>query len=143
MPDDARGLVYSGRADRHLFDITTLSTPLYAQHQDLGLIVMNDLPRRGARTAIRSLAGAAVEHTLASVNAAAVTVLVDGSAQLRSTRTRGPTGATSRAVAPGIASVWLGSEVQASLAGSVPQIGTPEAGLLPATSRPPGSPAGR
>ncbi|MFJ9917501.1 hypothetical protein ACIQTR_39345, partial [Actinacidiphila glaucinigra] len=38
LPDDARDLVRSGRVDRRLFDITTLSTPAYADRHDLRLI---------------------------------------------------------------------------------------------------------
>ncbi|MFI1445014.1 S8 family peptidase [Streptomyces fructofermentans] len=127
MPDDARGLVHSGRVDRRLFDITTLSLPAYAQRPGLNLIVMYDAPRTDARKAVRSLAGAEVEHTLKSVDADAVTVPANGSTRLWSALTDGPAGATDRTAAPGVASVWLDGVVQASLDTSVPQIGAPEA----------------
>ncbi|WP_406387503.1 S8 family peptidase [Streptomyces sp. NBC_00887] len=127
MPDDARSLVRSGWLDRRLFDITTLSTPAYAQRPGLGLIVMYDETRPKSRKAIRSITGAEVEHTLASVNADAVTAPANGSTQLWSTLTDGPATATSRTATPGVASVWLDGVVQATLDQSVPQIGAPEA----------------
>ncbi|MEU0188016.1 peptidase S8, partial [Streptomyces sp. NPDC006207] len=49
MPDDARDLVQSGRVDRQLFDVTTLSGPAYEQRHDLRLIVMYDAARPAAR----------------------------------------------------------------------------------------------
>ncbi|WP_431968237.1 S8 family peptidase [Actinacidiphila sp. bgisy160] len=127
LPDDARDLVRSGRVDRRLFDITTLSSAAYADRHDLRLIVLYDAARPAARTALRSTGGAKVERTLASVNADAVAATADGTAELWSAVTSGPAGAMKRSVAPGIASVWLDSVVQASLDKSVPQIGGPEA----------------
>lgn len=127
VPDDARTLVQSGRVDRRLFDITTLSTPAYAQRRDLRLIVMYDAARPSARSALRSTAGAEVRRTLPSVNADAIAAPVNGTAELWSAVTDGTAGAAERSVAPGIASVWLDSVVQASLDKSVPQIGGPEA----------------
>ncbi|WUD78326.1 S8 family peptidase [Streptomyces sp. NBC_00510] len=127
MPDDARSLVQSGRVDRRLFDITTLSSPAYEQRHDLRLIVMYDAARPAARTALRSTGGAKVERTLPSVNADAVAAPANGTAELWAAVTDGAAGAAKRTVAPGIASVWLDSVVQASLDKSVPQIGGPEA----------------
>ncbi|MEU0187757.1 hypothetical protein ABZ312_42505, partial [Streptomyces sp. NPDC006207] len=49
VPDDARSLVQSGRVDRRLFDVTTLSGPAYEQRHDLRLIVMYDAARPAAR----------------------------------------------------------------------------------------------
>ncbi|MGW3248733.1 S8 family peptidase [Streptomyces sp. NPDC001070] len=127
VPDDARSLVQSGRVDRHLFDITTLSAPAYEQRHDLRLIVMYDAARPAARTALRSTAGAEVRRTLPSVNADAVAAPANGTADLWSAVTNGSADAVKRTVAPGIASVWLDAVVQASLDKSVPQIGGPEA----------------
>ncbi|MGW3690264.1 S8 family peptidase [Streptomyces sp. NPDC005125] len=127
LPDDALGLVRSGRVDRRLFDITTLSTPAYAQRHDLRLIVMYDAARPAARTALRSTAGAEIRRTLQSVNADAIAAPANDAAELWSAVTDGAADATKRSVAPGIASVWLDSIVQASLDKSVPQIGGPEA----------------
>ncbi|WP_431946929.1 S8 family peptidase [Actinacidiphila sp. bgisy167] len=127
LPDDARDLVRSGRVDRRLFDITTLSSPAYADRRDLRLIVMYDAARPAARTALRTAGGAEVRRTLPSVNADAVAASADGTAELWSAVTEGSADAGKRTVAPGIASVWLDSVVQASLDRSVPQIGAPEA----------------
>ncbi|WP_405771286.1 S8 family serine peptidase [Actinacidiphila glaucinigra] len=127
LPDDARDLVRSGRVDRRLFDITTLSTPAYADRHDLRLIVMYDAARPAARSALRAAGGAKVERTLPSVNADAVAAPADGSAELWAAVTSGSADAMKRSVASGIASVWLDSVVQASLDKSVPQIGGPEA----------------
>ncbi|MFE0632572.1 S8 family serine peptidase [Streptomyces sp. NPDC058864] len=127
VPDDARGLVESGRVDRRLFDITTLSTPAYAQRKDLRLIVMYDAARPAARTALRSAGDADVVRTLSSIDADAVAAPADGSAALWSALTGASGDAMKRTVAPGVASVWLDSVVQASLDKSVPQIGGPEA----------------
>lgn len=127
LPDDALGLVRSGRVDRRLFDITTLSTPAYAQRHDLRLIVMYDAARTAARTALRSTAGAKIRRTLPSINADAIAAPANDTAELWSAVTDGAADATKRSVAPGIASVWLDSVVQASLDKSVPQIGGPEA----------------
>ncbi|MEU1618884.1 S8 family serine peptidase [Streptomyces sp. NPDC005722] len=127
LPDDARDLVRSGRVDRRLFDVTTLSAPAYADRHDVRLIVMYDAARPAARTAVRSTGGAEVRRTLASVDADAVTAPANGTAELWSAVTDGSAGAMKRSVAPGIASVWLDSVVEASLDKSVPQIGGPEA----------------
>ncbi|SNT07449.1 S8 family peptidase [Actinacidiphila glaucinigra] len=127
LPDDARDLVRSGRVDRRLFDITTLSAPAYADRHDLRLIVMYDAARAAARSAVRAAGGARVERTLPSVNADAVAAPANGTAELWSAVTNGSGDAMKRSVAPGIASVWLDSVVQASLDKSVPQIGGPEA----------------
>ncbi|MFE2538879.1 S8 family serine peptidase, partial [Actinacidiphila glaucinigra] len=127
LPDDARELVRSGRVDRRLFDITTLSAPAYADRHDLRLIVMYDAARAAARSALRATGGAKVERTLPSVNADAVAAPANGTAELWSAVTNGSGDAMKRSVAPGIASVWLDSVVQASLDKSVPQIGGPEA----------------
>ncbi|MFB7287301.1 S8 family peptidase [Actinacidiphila glaucinigra] len=127
LPDDARELVRSGRVDRRLFDITTLSAPAYADRHDLRLIVMYDAARPAARSALRAAGGAKVERTLPSVNADAVAAPANGTAELWSAVTNGSGDAMKRSVAPGIASVWLDSVVQASLDKSVPQIGGPEA----------------
>ncbi|MFJ9915762.1 peptidase S8, partial [Actinacidiphila glaucinigra] len=89
LPDDARSLVRSGRVDRRLFDITTLSTPAYADRHDLRLIVMYDAARPAARTALRSAGGAEVERTLPSVNADAVAAPANGTAELWSAITDG------------------------------------------------------
>ncbi|MFF4652230.1 S8 family serine peptidase [Streptomyces sp. NPDC001380] len=127
VPDDARGLIGSGRLDRRLFDVTTLSSPAYAQRRDLRLIVMYDAARPAARTALRATAGADVERTLSSIDADAVAAPANGTADLWSAVTRGTAGDAGRTVAPGIASVWLDAVVHASLDRSVPQIGGPEA----------------
>ncbi|MFB7288286.1 S8 family peptidase [Actinacidiphila glaucinigra] len=127
LPDDARDLVRSGRVDRRLFDITTLSAPAYADRHDLRLIVMYDAARAAARSALRATGGAKVERTLPSVNADAVAAPANGTAELWSAVTNGSGDAMKRSVASGIASVWLDSVVQASLDKSVPQIGGPEA----------------
>ncbi|MFF3878370.1 S8 family serine peptidase [Streptomyces sp. NPDC001978] len=125
VPADAQSLVQSGRLDRRLFDITTLSSPAYAQRHDLRVIVRYESARPEARTALR--ADALKQHTLASINADAVTEPADGTAQLWSTLTNGSADATSRTTAPGIASVWLDAVVKPSLDVSVPQIGGPQA----------------
>ncbi|KOV57643.1 hypothetical protein ADL00_26770 [Streptomyces sp. AS58] len=127
MPDDARALVQSGQVDRRLFDITTLSAPAYAHRHDLRLIVMYDAAGPAARTALRSTGGAEVRRTLSSVNADAVAAPANGTAELWSAVTNGSADDMKRTVAPGIASVWLDSLVQASLDKSVPQIGGPDA----------------
>lgn len=127
MPDDARSLVQSGRLDRSLFDITTLSTPDYTKRDDLRLIVMYDQGRQAARTALRSTAGAEVQRTLPSVNADAISAPATGATELWSALTNGSADTAKRTVAPGIASVWLDGAVHASLDKSVPQIGGPEA----------------
>ncbi|WP_328884878.1 S8 family peptidase [Streptomyces sp. NBC_00316] len=127
MPDDARSLVQSGRLDRQLFDVTAQSAPAYADRQGLRLIVRYEADRPAARTALRSLAGAKVRRTLASINADAVTAPANGTADLWATLTSGSADATNRTVVPGVASVWLDAVVQASLDKSVPQIGGPEA----------------
>ncbi|WP_053762691.1 S8 family serine peptidase [Streptomyces sp. AS58] len=124
VPADARRLIQSGRLDRRLFDITTLSSPAYAQRQDLRLIVRYDTARPAARTALR--AGARTQRPLNSINADALTAPA-GDAQLWSTLTTGPAGAANRGTAPGIASVWLDAVVEVSLDKSVPQIGGPQA----------------
>ncbi|WP_432044133.1 S8 family serine peptidase [Streptomyces cadmiisoli] len=124
VPADARRLIQSGRLDRRLFDITTLSSPAYAQRQDLRLIVRYDTARPAARTALR--AGARTQRPLNSINADALTAPA-GDAQLWSTLTTGPASAANRGTAPGIASVWLDAVVEVSLDKSVPQIGGPQA----------------
>ncbi|MFI1279438.1 S8 family peptidase [Streptomyces sp. NPDC020858] len=127
VPADARALIDSGRLDRRLFDVTTLSSPFYAKHQDVRLIVMYEGARPAARTALHSTAGAEVQRTLASINADAVTAPVSSAAKLWSTLTSGTADATNRTAAPGIASVWLDGVVEATLDKSVPQIGGPAA----------------
>ncbi|MFE0514702.1 S8 family peptidase [Streptomyces sp. NPDC058964] len=127
IPDDARKLVESGHLDRQLFDMTTQSTPAYAQRQDLRLIVMYKGAHPTARTALRSTAGTAVQHTLTSINADAISAPANGTSNLWSALTDGSAHTTSRTAASGIASVWLDAVVQASLDKSVPQIGGPEA----------------
>jgi subtilisin family serine protease len=127
IPDDARNLVESGHLDRRLFDMTTLSAPAYAQRKDLRLIVMYDGARPSARTELRTTAGAAVQRSLASIDADAITAPANGTSSLWSALTNGSVHATSRTAVSGIASVWLDAIVQASLDKSVPQIGGPEA----------------
>ncbi|MFD5569544.1 S8 family peptidase [Streptomyces cadmiisoli] len=124
VPADARKLIHSGRLDRRLFDITTLSSPAYAQRQDLRFIVRYDSARPAARTALR--AGTETRHTLDSINGDALSA-PGGSAQLWSALTNGSAGSANRTTAPGIASVWLDAVVEASLDKSVPQIGAPQA----------------
>ncbi|MEU8795889.1 S8 family serine peptidase [Streptomyces sp. NPDC048643] len=127
LPDDARRLVDNGRLDRRLFDITTLSTPAYAQRQDVRLIVRYDDDRPTARRALRTTPGADVLRTLTSIDADAITAPANGTSTLWSAITSGAARTTDRTVAPGIASVWLDAVVHASLDTSVPQIGGPEA----------------
>ncbi|WP_374772224.1 S8 family peptidase [Streptomyces sp. NBC_01310] len=127
VPADARALINSGRLDRRLFDVTTLSSSFYAKHQDVRLIVRYEGARPAARTALHATAGAEVQRTLPSINADAVTAPVSSAAKLWSTLTSGTADATNRTAAPGIASVWLDGVVGATLDKSVPQIGAPAA----------------
>ncbi|MER6435861.1 S8 family peptidase [Streptomyces sp. NPDC001185] len=127
VPDDARALIESGRLDRRLFDITTLSAPAYERDPGPRLIVMYSGARPAARTALRTTAGADIHRTLPSINADAITTTANGTATLWSAITQESAHAGNRAVAPGIASVWLDAVVHATLDKSVPQIGGPEA----------------
>ncbi|MEU7578923.1 S8 family serine peptidase [Streptomyces sp. NPDC041068] len=126
VPDEARPLLRSGALDERLFDVTELLRQGYGDHghgergavAGLPLIVTYDTKARGARQLPR---GVEKVRSLESVDGVAVTAEKPG-ALWRSVKDEGS----------GVDKVWLDGRVEADMAQSNEQIGTPrawEAGL--------------
>ncbi|MGX1503509.1 UNVERIFIED_CONTAM: subtilisin family serine protease [Streptomyces graminofaciens] len=122
VPDEARPYLAAGVLDKRLFDVTGLIEQGLAGQDGLPLIV--SYAKGAQRTATR---GADTVRPLPSVNGAAVEAAASGEFW------RAVTSAKSRsAFGAGVAKVWLDGRVEADMAESNAQIGTPtawEAGL--------------
>ncbi|MFE2425833.1 S8 family serine peptidase [Streptomyces sp. NPDC059373] len=130
VPVDAEELVRSGRVDRRLFDLTTLSKPEYlAQQQDgIQLIVTYKGERPAARTELRSAGDTKLRRSFGSIDADAVTTPRADAASAWDALTSEPKStAPYRTAAAGVDTVWLDDIRQVDLDQSVPQIGAPTA----------------
>ncbi|MFF1451010.1 S8 family serine peptidase [Streptomyces sp. NPDC058274] len=130
VPVDAEELVRTGRVDRRLFDLTTLSRPEYlAQQRDgIQLIVTYKGARPAARSELRGAGDTELRHSFSSFDADAVTTPRAGIGAAWDALTGEPKStAPFRTAASGIDSVWLDDIRQADLDKSVPQIGAPTA----------------
>ncbi|AZK95621.1 S8 family serine peptidase [Streptomyces sp. SID5473] len=128
VPADAEKLIARGTLDRRLFDVTTLSTPESRRAYRKGLKVIvayGGASGPAARKGVR--ADAAVQRSLPSLNADAVTVPERDAGALWEALTRKADGTVAARTAPGIARVWLDGVRTASLDKSVAQIGAPKA----------------
>ncbi|USQ80673.1 S8 family serine peptidase [Ornithinimicrobium faecis] len=121
LPDAARALVAAGSLDADLFNVTALieqgigadgpgTTPVIVQFRD------------GASPASVGQSLGTPTAQLESLNAVALQAEPDAAQELWQSLTAGE-----GQLAPGISAVHLDGQVEASLADSVPQIGTPEA----------------
>ncbi|WP_318211042.1 S8 family serine peptidase [Streptomyces sp. SJL17-1] len=117
VPDEARPYLASGALDPRLFDVTGLVEQGITG--ELPLIVTYG--GKGARTAAPTPRGAETVRPLPSIGGAAVTA-TDAAAFWR-----GFTGKTPNARAAAPAKVWLDGRVEAAMAESNAQIGTPKA----------------
>ncbi|QKV90715.1 S8 family serine peptidase [Streptomyces sp. NA02950] len=130
VPLDAARLISSGRVDRRLFDVTSLSKPAYraSQRKGLKLIVRYQGEQPAARVGLRTAGATKVRHSFTRLNADAVITPPQGATAVWNALTSTPRDAGPfRAAAAGIDTVWLDGIRTASLDKSVPQIGAPEA----------------
>jgi subtilisin family serine protease len=131
IPQDASRLIATGKVDRRLFDVTTLSRAEYrrAQKADgLGLIVSYKGTAPAAKSELHAADGTEVTRTFNKLNAEAVTAPVRDATDVWSALTNEPkSGAVAATAESGLKTVWLNAIQKAALDKSVPQIGAPTA----------------
>ncbi|WP_079044936.1 MULTISPECIES: S8 family serine peptidase [unclassified Streptomyces] len=128
VPADAQRLIASGVLDQRLFDLDVLGDPRLRKSHSAGLklIVQYEGGAAAARAEVRTAGDTQLRRTFPSINADAIRTSQDDVARVWDALTdRERTGA--RAVASGIAKVWLDGVRGARLDRSVPQIGADRA----------------
>ncbi|MGW8766143.1 S8 family serine peptidase [Streptomyces sp. NPDC055815] len=120
VPDEARPYLDSGALDPRLFDVTGLVEQGITG--ELPLIVTYGA--KAARSGAAAPRGTETVRTLPSIGGAAVTA-TDPAAFWQGFTARGTR--TARAADPGLGKVWLDGRVDAAMAESNTQIGTPKA----------------
>ncbi|MFW6720718.1 S8 family serine peptidase [Streptomyces sp. MAR4 CNY-716] len=135
IPDDAQPAVDAGILERKLFDVGHLAKAGFADNKAKQLPVIvtyadNVRQTSVARTA-QALPASTAPLSLHSINGAAVKVdkgdADDFWKALRGNLPASPTAKAPKALAGGVAKVWLDDKVEAALDKSVPLIGAPEA----------------
>jgi subtilisin family serine protease len=131
IPEDALRLIATGKVDRRLFDITTLSRAEYRKAEKangLGLIVSYKGTAPAAKAELHAAYGTEVTRTFKKLNAEAVTAPVQDATDVWSALTNEPkSGAVAATAESGLKTVWLNAIQKAALDKSVPQIGAPTA----------------
>ncbi|GAA4221331.1 subtilisin family serine protease [Streptosporangium album] len=131
-PTDALPAVESGRVDRELFNVKYLAENGYtdAQSKQVPVLVQYPKGQRAARSAADALPATTATADLPSISGAGLRVDKAGAGQFW-TEVRGVAapeqGLASRALAKGVAKLWLDRKVHLTLADSVPLIGAPQA----------------
>ncbi|MCL8017270.1 S8 family peptidase [Streptomyces sp. AS02] len=124
VPADAHPLLATGKLDQRLFDVAELARA--SRGSGLKVIVGYRGSATVAKAGVRDTDGARVPRTLKTLNADVVTTPARNATGLWRTVTR-ENRSGSRALAAGIAHVWLDGVRRASLDRSVPQTGAPTA----------------
>ncbi|MER6916027.1 S8 family serine peptidase [Streptomyces sp. NPDC000594] len=128
IPADAQELIGRGTLDRRLFDVTGLSSAESRRAYRKGLKVIvayEGSAGPAARKGVR--ADTAVERSLPSLNADAVTVPERDPGALWAALTRTADARATRTAVPGIERIWLDGVRTADLDKSTGQIGAPKA----------------
>ncbi|MDX6347234.1 MAG: hypothetical protein QOF84_2024 [Streptomyces sp.] len=110
IPEDAAKLISTGKVDKRLFDVTTLSRAEYrkAQAKSLGYIVTYKGSKPAAKAELHAADGTEVTHTYGKLNGEAVTTPKQDTAGVWSALTNEPKGSSPYATAEsGLKTVWL------------------------------------
>ncbi|MFF0723235.1 S8 family serine peptidase [Streptomyces sp. NPDC004134] len=136
IPDDAQAAVRAGILERKLFDVAYLAQNGFAdakaEQLPLVLSYRGDAPQASVARTARELPAAGAPLSLDSLHGAAVKVdKGDAERFWEALRGKLPAPGTSarapKALAGGVAKVWLDDKVEAVLDESVPLVGAPEA----------------